>query len=160
MTEMRGTPGTFRLALRLVPRRWRESVERDLLEEAARAGRRGAGRHVWLILQTMAIACRLAGRSLLDRWAAGPGWRRAADGLFSDLRFSLRLIVRQPWSTTAIVVTLALGMAATVAVFAVFNHVLFRPIPGIGDPDGLATVYFQPADRQTTFRVAPREALS
>jgi predicted permease len=158
--ETRRTPAAFRLALRLVPRRWRESVERDLLEEAARRRRRRAARDAWLILQTIAIALRMAGRSLVDRWAAGSGWRRVADGVIADVRGSLRQIARQPWSTATIVVTLALGMSATVAVFAIFNHVLFRPIPGVGDPDGLATVYFQPADRQTTFRVAPREALA
>jgi putative ABC transport system permease protein len=164
---MTGTPGTptssssrlFRAMLRLVPWRWRESVERDLLEEASRAGRRGLDRHLWLIAQAIAIAFRMAGRSVADRWRARPGWRQAVDGVAADLRVSLRGIVRQPWSAATIVVTLALGMSATTAVFAVFNHVLYRPIPGIGDPEGLATIYFQPADRALTFRTAPRAAL-
>jgi predicted permease len=153
-------PMLFRWALRLLPSRWRVSVERDLREEAARAGQRGWTATLWLVTHTIGIACWIAGRSIADRWRERAGWRRSADGVVFDARLAARAIARQPWSTATIVVTLALGMAATTAVFAVFNHVLFRPIPGIGDPDGLATVYFQPADRQPTFKGAPRAALA
>jgi predicted permease len=157
---MTGDPMPFRWALRLVPPRWRESVERDLREEAARAGRRGWTATIWLVTHTIGIACWIASRSIADRWRERAGWRQSADGVVLDARLAARAVARQPWSTATIVVTLALGMAATTAVFAVFNHVLFRPIPGIGDLDGLATVYFQPADRHPTFKAAPRAALA
>jgi predicted permease len=64
---------------------------------------------------------------------------------------ALRLLARQPWSTAAIVGILALGMGATTATFAVFNAVLFRPLPGVANPDGLVTVRLQPRDRSRSF---------
>ncbi len=153
-------PLLFRWALRLVPARWRESVERDLREEAARSGGRGWSAHLWLVTQVLGISLRLAGRSLADRWQGRTAWSRSADSALFDARFAARAIWRQPWSTATIIVTLAIGMAAPTAVFAVFDHVLFRPIPGVGDPAGLATVYFQPDDRHPTFRNVPRAALA
>ena len=51
-------------------------------------------------------------------------------GIGSDLRFAWRAIRWQPSSSLAIILTLALGIGATTAVFAVFNHLLFRPVPG------------------------------
>ena len=152
-------PLLFRGAVRLVPRRWRDSVARDLLEDVARSNRTGAHATAWLVAQAVSIALRLATRSMADWWGDRPDWRRAADSLRLDLRLALRSVAHQPWSTAALVVTLALGMSAGTAVFAVFNHVLFRPIPGIDASDRLATVYFQPADRHPTYKTAPREAL-
>ena len=145
--------------MRIIPGRWRESVERDLLEEAARSGRRGLRLGTWLTIQTLAIAFALAGRSFRDWWRTRPHWRSALEGLGLDIRFAWRAMARQPWSTSAIVLILAVGLSASTAAFAVFNHVLFRPIPGIANPDELATVYFQPAGRQSTYFSATRDAL-
>jgi predicted permease len=149
----------FRLVLRLVPRRWRDSVSRDLREDARRAGRRGWTATTWLVAQTLFIVCWIAGRATADRWQARVRWGQTADGVVSDVRLAMRGLARQFWSTATIVATLALGMSAPIAVFAVFNHVLFRPIPGVGEDADLATVYFQPADRALTFSTAPRTAL-
>jgi len=60
-------------------------------------------------------------------------------------------MTRQPWSAAAIVAILALGVGATTATFAVFNTVLFRPLPGVTDPDRLVTVRLQPRDRSRSF---------
>ena len=52
-----------------------------------------------------------------------------ARSIFQDLRFGLRLLHRSPGFTAAAVVTLALGVGATTAVFSVANAVIFRPLP-------------------------------
>jgi predicted permease len=152
-------PLLFRWAARIVPRRWRESVERDLLEEASRSSRQGFRLAAWLTSQALGIALALTMRSLFDPWRGGRPWQAIAGGLGMDLRLARRAIVRQPWSTGAIVLILAVGLSASTAAFAVFNHVLFRPIPGIERPDELVTIYFQPAGRQTTYFSAAGEAL-
>ena len=49
--------------------------------------------------------------------------------LFTDLRLALRGFRRAPTFTLLAVVTLALGIGATTAMFSVLNPVLFQPLP-------------------------------
>ena len=50
------------------------------------------------------------------------------DDFQQDLRYGFRQIARNPLMTTAIVLTLALGIAAKVVVFSVVRAVVFRPL--------------------------------
>jgi putative ABC transport system permease protein len=50
-------------------------------------------------------------------------------GLLQDLRFAVRLLIKDRWFTVVAVVTLALGIAANNAVFTFVNAVLIRGIP-------------------------------
>jgi predicted permease len=51
------------------------------------------------------------------------------DSVGRDLRYSLRGLVRRPAFTLAAVVTLALGIGATTAIFSVVYSVLVKPLP-------------------------------
>ncbi|HKT58621.1 MAG TPA: ABC transporter permease [Gemmatimonadales bacterium] len=54
----------------------------------------------------------------------------------NDIRFAVRSLRRSPTLAIAVVLTLALCIGATTAVFSVVYAVLFRPLP-FKDPDGL-----------------------
>jgi hypothetical protein len=57
----------------------------------------------------------------------------------SDLRYAARRLIREPRFTLAAVLTLALGVGANVAVFAVVEAVLLRPL-GYPEADRLVTL--------------------
>ena len=56
-------------------------------------------------------------------------WRQVLEEVRKDAVFAVRQFVRSPGFTTVVVLTLALGISATTAVFTVINGVLLRPLP-------------------------------
>jgi predicted permease len=58
--------------------------------------------------------------------------------LQQDLRFGIRQMVKAPTFAIAIILTIALGIGATTAIFGLVNAVLLRPLP-FADPDRLVT---------------------
>jgi predicted permease len=64
----------------------------------------------------------------------------AAATLIREFRLALRTLVRAPGYAAVAILTLALGIGATVAMFAVVNGVLLKPLP-YASPDRLVRVY-------------------
>jgi predicted permease len=52
-----------------------------------------------------------------------------AEGLWANLRFAIRQLCRNPGFSLTAILTLALGIGATTAVFSLVNTILLRPLP-------------------------------
>jgi len=106
---------------------------------------------------------RIARASLYERTAPRDSqagrrrWRDLAvffDTLYRDVRYTLRGFARQPGLCAAAVITLAIGLGATTAMYSLANWVLLRPIPGVDAPEDLSHVYVGNMMPEGGFRVA------
>jgi putative ABC transport system permease protein len=68
--------------------------------------------------------------------------------LLQDLRYALRRWIRRPGFVLAAVLTLALGIAATTALFSIIDAVVLRPLP-YPEPDRLVMVYSVRPERRS-----------
>jgi predicted permease len=57
------------------------------------------------------------------------GWETAAENLWMDVRYSLRMLAKSPAFTLVAVVSLALGIGANTAIFTLINGVLLNQLP-------------------------------
>ena len=59
--------------------------------------------------------------------------------LFQDVRYSIRTFFRQPSFALTAILTLALGIGATTAIFSVVSAVVLKPLP-FHEPDRVVAV--------------------
>src|SRR5690349_11145758 len=85
-----------------------------------------------------------------DRW--GVPW---LDQLQQDIRYALRGLRRSPGFTTAVVLTLGLGLGANAAMFNVIDQLMLRPFPYLRDPAHVKRVYLRLPGRE---RLLTRES--
>src|SRR6478609_6917910 len=73
--------------------------------------------------------------------------------LWHDLRFAVRLLLKDKWFTAVAAVALALGIGVNATVFTFVNAVLIRGLP-FDDPDRIISVFTRDArdrDREVSY---------
>jgi putative ABC transport system permease protein len=68
------------------------------------------------------------------------------DALFQDLRLAIRMLAKKPVFTAVTVLTLAVGIGSTSAVFSVVDRILFRSLPYLGDQNLVSFGVMAPFD--------------
>ncbi|HEU4786214.1 MAG TPA: ABC transporter permease, partial [Gemmatimonadaceae bacterium] len=129
--------------------RTRDLMARGLSESDARTQ---ATAHVESIRRARA-ACVTIGYRRQRRTARS----QTIDSFTQDIRYALRTLGRQRAWTTVAVLTLALGIGATTAMFSVVNSLVLRPLP-YHDPGRVVTVWSTPP-KSPDFMIAPEPKL-
>ncbi|HEX5216778.1 MAG TPA: ABC transporter permease [Vicinamibacterales bacterium] len=122
-------------ALRLIlPAATAEDVLGDLLEHYSRRSR---GRRRWLVLQAIGLAWGLGRPRPRHQRRASPSF--LIDVWLRDIKYAQRSLFRARGFFTVALLSLALGIGLTTAVFSVIDGVLLRPLP-YGDPGRIVRV--------------------
>jgi putative ABC transport system permease protein len=69
------------------------------------------------------------------------GWESLVETLWQDLRYAARMLRKNPGSTAAVVIALALGIGLNTTVFTFVNALLLRPPAGVKASDQLLEVW-------------------
>jgi putative ABC transport system permease protein len=128
---------------------WRAELDWHV---ADRRGVRGLG---WTA--RLGLTWRLPGAVVHALWLRKQQW--SVDMLWQDVRFGLRILLRRPAFTLMAILTLAIGIGATTAIFSVVHGVLLKPLP-YREPARLVQVWeTNPLRDWTEANVAPANLL-
>jgi predicted permease len=78
--------------------------------------------------------------------ARSGGWEAKVESAWNDFRYAVRSLRRNPGFTLVALLTLALGVGATTAIFSGVNAVILRPLP-FRDPGRLALLWTDDVQR-------------
>lgn len=152
------------LLLRIYPREFRERFARDLEDDFEQVRAARGAKAAWrCALSDLGRAVPMTHaddqRVRQRRYAVTLGGEGLMGSLGVDLGHALRALAKSPGFTVLTVLTLALGIGATSAVFSLVNAVLLRPL-GYREPDRMMMIHeIIPESKVPRFGVSPADFL-
>ncbi len=111
----------------------RSAADQDLADEVGHFLQESEAAHVSRGLspdEARRAARREIGNAMIAReQVRSYGWENGVEELGADFRYAVRRLGKQPAFTSVTVLTLALGIGATTAIFSAVNPVLFEALP-------------------------------
>ncbi len=148
---------TWLIAL-VSPRHGRDEILGDLHERFLNRTRTGGvhSARLWFSLQALSAVLRFTASHLTEKSRRPRKRHPKRDSVFAsgvmDLKYAVRGFAKTPGFTTAVIVTVALGIGANAAVFPFLHGFLLRPLPF--DEPGRLAVLFENAPRFTRTSVS------
>jgi putative ABC transport system permease protein len=155
-------PSLARLAIRLlVPQQHREHTEGDLLELFhERVAREGVGRaRLRYLIDVVSVLRHFHGRAAAPTTDVPQQRERfitmCVMASLSELHYAARGLMKRPGYTALAALTLALGIGSSVAIFAVLNAVVLRPLPYSGSDRIVEIIQHAPGLHMPELRSSP-----
>ena len=131
----------------------RFTADQDVADEVRDYFERAAEAHVARGLSPeearRAARLELGGIASVREQVRGYGWENAVETVLADLRYGARRLRAAPAFTAVAVLTLALGVGATTAIFSAVRPVLFESLP-YPDADRIVTIWETRSERPRT----------
>lgn len=99
-------------------------------------------------------AIRIGGVSSLQSQHRDARGFRILDEITQDFSFAIRLMRKEPWLSTAAILSLAVGIGATTTIFTIINGVLLKPLP-YPEPERLVSIAQRHAQYGTELATLP-----
>ena len=139
MSSERRSVTVYRVLMRLLPREFRSRWGADMIdvfEHRLRQAGRSPFRRMWVWARGLVD---LVTQAVTERWQAR-SQLRPGEGLGQDLRLGARSLLRSPGFSASAMLTLATGIGAATATFAVLHAVSLAPLP-YPEPDRLVLLW-------------------
>ena len=158
---MSPTDRIYRWLLRALPADVRREAGEQMVQLFGDYRREAAGHPLRLIglwiAATRDVLAQAAAERAARRRTAGLSRRSRSWAVASDVRHGVRLLRRYPATSLLAVLTLALGIGATTAIFSVVHAVLLRALP-YPHPEQLVSLWEnRPSEGASTNPVSPAD---